>query len=94
MPGKTTARGLGWPHQRARAQALEAFVPGTLCRYCRRPMHRWQGLDLDHLIPRSMGGIGGPTMLAHARCNRGQGARIANARARRRHRPRPAGRRW
>jgi hypothetical protein len=82
-PTSTTAKGLGWSHQRAREAALRALHPGTPCPYCLLPM--WPGvqdLDLDHLIPRSAGGAGGPVRLAHASCNRRHGQRLS--------RPQPA----
>jgi 5-methylcytosine-specific restriction endonuclease McrA len=91
----TTAKGLGWAHQRARAAALAALVPGTPCPYCRRPMLPGQALDLDHLIPRSRGGAGGPVRLAHASCNRRAGQQLSSARSRaKRQQDPPRSRRW
>jgi 5-methylcytosine-specific restriction endonuclease McrA len=72
----TTQAGLGYAHQKARAAALAAFRDGTPCPYCPYPMYRWQALELDHVIPRALGGISGPVRLAHAVCNRRAGGRI------------------
>lgn len=74
----TTQRGLGYAHQKARAQAVIALKDGTPCPRCGQPMWRNQAryLDLDHIIPRSMGGGDGPKVLTHRRCNRRAGQRI------------------
>jgi HNH endonuclease len=86
----------GWAHQRARALALSILADGTPCRYCHRPMHKWQRLDLDHIVPVAMGGSGGPTVLVHSRCNRVAGAVMGNRLhgARRRPRARRSLPRW
>lgn len=65
-------------HQRARKQAHDAFVSGTPCRYCRRPMLSSQRLHLDHIVPVALGGANGPTVLVHARCNLSAGATLGN----------------
>lgn len=65
-------------HQRARKRAHDAFVSGTLCRYCRRPMYSHQRLHLDHVVPVALGGGNGPTVLTHARCNMSAGATLGN----------------
>lgn len=91
MAGKTTRAGLGHSHQVARAAALAALINGSPCPRCGQPMYRtteaavragclpWMGrLDLDHLVPRVMGGVNGPRLLSHARCNRAAGAHITN----------------
>ncbi len=65
-------------HQRARKRAHELFVPGTPCRYCRRPMLAGQRLHLDHVVPVAYGGGDGPTVLVHARCNMSAGATLGN----------------
>jgi 5-methylcytosine-specific restriction endonuclease McrA len=82
--GTTTQRGLGHTHQKARAAAVIALQDGQPCPRCGRPMWRSQAryLDLDHIIPRSMGGTGGPAVLAHRWCNRAAGARITNQKRR------------
>ena len=75
-------RGLGWEHVKARKAALKALRPGQPCPYCGGGMwndarYGWLGrLDLDHLVMRAFGGAGGPTQLAHARCNRSVGGRL------------------
>jgi 5-methylcytosine-specific restriction endonuclease McrA len=86
----TTQAGLGYAHQKARAAALAALRDGTPCPYCGHPMYRTQRLELDHVIPRALGGIGGQTRLTHALCNRRMGGRLGGRmRARQR-----AQRRW
>jgi hypothetical protein len=77
-PRTTTQRGLGWRHQQQRKALLASLVPGTRCPRCGEPMWpRVQDLDVDHVVPRSQGGAGGPVRLAHARCNRAHGAELA-----------------
>jgi hypothetical protein len=71
----TTGRGLGWAHQRERAADLTALVQGSPCPLCRRPMyHPQQRLDLDHSVPRALGGGAAPRRLTHTSCNRRAGA--------------------
>lgn len=78
-----TERGLGWDHQKERQRAKDLLVDGTPCGLCSRGMYHWQALDLDHKIPRALGGIGGPTRLVHRKCNRRAGARLGNKMRRR-----------
>jgi hypothetical protein len=86
-PG-TDERGYGADHQAARRRALATMQDGDLCCLCRRPMYRRQPLDLDH-TPRRDGYRG----LAHARCNRRDGAIRGNkARAKVKHDKKPP--RW
>jgi 5-methylcytosine-specific restriction endonuclease McrA len=80
-PLTTTERGLGGAHQAARRAAMKALRDGDPCALCGHGMHRDQALDLDHAIPRALGGADGPLRLAHARCNRSAGARLGNQRA-------------
>jgi hypothetical protein len=47
-------------HQKERAAARAALIEGTLGELCGRPMYRVQKLDLDHLMPRAVGGEGSP----------------------------------
>jgi hypothetical protein len=68
----------GSEHQKARAIALTMLAHGTPCRYCGRPMYRWQALDLDHIVPVAIGHGRGPTTLVHAHCNRSHGASMGN----------------
>lgn len=75
----TTERGLGWRHQQERAALLAKLIPGQPCPLCGYPMyHPEQRLDLDHHIPRALGGEG-PRRLVHARCNRRAGALLGAA---------------
>ena len=76
QPGHTSRSGLGWPHQKARKAALARLRDGDPCPRCGQPMYRAQRLDLDHVIPRVLGGGQGPKVLSHAACNRSHGARI------------------
>lgn len=66
-------------HKRQR-KALLPLAYGSRCPFCGQPMLKGQKLDLDHAIPRVMGGAGGPTRMAHAHCNRRMGALIGNQR--------------
>lgn len=77
-PGDTTANGLGWAHQQERKAALAALRDGVdCCHFCGHPMSRTQNLDLDHLMPRALGGIDGETTLTHSSCNRRHGSWLA-----------------
>lgn len=75
----TTERGLGNVHQKARKSALRALQEGAPCPFCGLGMFRSQDLDLDHSIPRALGGTKGDR-LAHRSCNRAAGARLGNQR--------------
>lgn len=69
----------GGEHKRARRAALAVFEDGLPCPLCRKPMHYWQALDLDHVVPLRAGGSpDGPKRLTHARCNRSTGAALGN----------------
>lgn len=76
--------GMPWEHRVERRRLLPAAF-GQPCPMCNRVMHRVQRLDLDHLIPRALGGANGPRRIVHASCNRRAGAelgrRLARARA-------------
>lgn len=91
----TTQRGLGHPHQRLRARLLPQAY-GHPCPYCGRPMLEGQDLDLDHPLPRALGGKPGEGRMAHRHCNRSRGSKLGNAlRAARRQPPRRVtSRRW
>jgi hypothetical protein len=78
----TNSDDYGYRHRKARAAALEAFVEGTPCPICHRPMSLRQPLDLAHAVARALGGHGGPRTLAHRACNRGEGNAIATLLAR------------
>ena len=82
-PGWTTAVGLGYDHQQARAQALRELRDGIdCCPYCRRPMYRRGRLDLDDYPPRIIAALLHVTpvkRLSHRKCNRSAGAKLGNA---------------
>lgn len=79
----TTAKGLGWSHQKQRKRLLRNLVDGTECYWCgnrlfREPTKNWDGhpLEADHSTSRSNGGTQADRLL-HKRCNasRGDGSR-------------------
>jgi len=87
---KDITKGPGRNEQaKARAMALRQFRDGDVCPLCNRPMFHAQKLELDHKIPRALGGANGPTRLTHASCNHSAGARLKN----RLYRNQPRGRR-
>jgi hypothetical protein len=69
----TPQRGYGYAHQQARLKFLAQLEDGDLCHHCNQPMTRDQALDLDHTTDRST-----YRGLAHASCNRTDGARRGN----------------
>jgi hypothetical protein len=73
-----TTDGLGGEHAAERRRQLAALRPGQPCPRCGGPMYPGQALDLDHMVPRSLGGDLGPVALSHARCNRAHGAALGN----------------
>lgn len=75
----TTARGLGWEHQKRAAKLKRTHVDGTLCWWCDRPMflegaRNWdqRSLAADHSHPRSMGGTHADRLM-HDTCNKSRG---------------------
>nr|WP_081830358.1 hypothetical protein [Rhodococcus sp. UNC363MFTsu5.1] len=83
MAGNTTAKGLGWEHQKQRDRLLRAHTDGTLCWWCDQQMYRdaarnWdeRPLAADHSLARAHGGTKADRLL-HSTCNnqRGDGAR-------------------
>jgi hypothetical protein len=80
--GTTTQRGYGAEHQAERERRLQRYRPGDICPHCGQPLAYWplaiarDYLDLPHNADRT-GYLDG---LAHRRCNRGDGARVGNAR--------------
>ena len=65
------------PHQEMRAALLSRLRPGAPCGRCGEPM--WpqrQRLELDHVVPVTLGGAGGPKRLTHAWCNRRGGGEV------------------
>lgn len=76
-PSRTTReRGLGGDHQRLRNQILP-YAYGTACPMCGEVMSADQSLDLDHVVPRAVGGDG-PVRIVHTSCNRSEGAKFGN----------------
>lgn len=73
----TTQRGLGWQHQKRRAELLPAAI-GTLCPLCGQPMRAGQRLDLHHSTPRAIdpGSVG--DQIVHEACDKAAGARLGN----------------
>lgn len=81
----TTARGLGWQHQKVRDHLIRMHVDGTPCRWCAQPMYRdrtenWDytpastdrasgSLAADHSHARSDGGTKADRLL-HGICNK------------------------
>jgi hypothetical protein len=75
----TTQRGLGWAHQRLRARLLPTAWY-TLCPLgCGKLMLPGQDLDLDHPLPRALGGRAGQGRMAHRHCNRSKGSTFGHA---------------
>lgn len=78
----TTARGLGWAHQKQRARLEAAHRNGTPCWWCGQPMYRDQDahlnpdghvLNADHSNPRANGGTQADRMM-HDTCNKSRQA--------------------
>lgn len=76
---KTTARGLGWTHQRTRAHLIANHNDGSPCWWCGQPM--WKDaarnfdhatLEADHSLARAKGGHIADRLL-HRKCNRERG---------------------
>ncbi|MFJ9374423.1 endonuclease domain-containing protein [Streptomyces sp. NPDC101455] len=76
--GNTTADGYGYEHQQLRKVLLEEAY-GQPCVHCQLVMLPGQKLDLDHTADRTA-----YRGMAHASCNRSEGARRGNALRRRR----------
>lgn len=76
--GNTAAAGYGYQHQKLR-RSLLAQAYGQPCPLCGLPMVPGQTLDLDHTPDRA-----GYRGIAHASCNRSDGARRGNARRKKR----------
>lgn len=76
--------GQGYDHERRRA-ALLPFAYGQVCPFygrvpqCAGEMRRGDALDLDHSVPKSLGGEHGDR-IAHAACNRSWGNGTRGAR--------------
>jgi hypothetical protein len=88
-PGWTTAVGLGSDHQHKRTDALQLLRSGVdRCPRCRKPMYRWQALDLgdypariicDLIFARTGRRIIPAKRLEHASCNREAGSQLGTA---------------
>lgn len=91
----TTQRQLGYPHQRLRSRLLPQAY-GTPCPKCGKLMLQGQDLDLDHDLPRALGGRAGQGRMAHRHCNRSHGAKLGQAMRKARKLPtqRISSRRW
>jgi hypothetical protein len=86
----STQRGYNWDHRQARKHALANLIDGTPCHLCGHPMYRTQRLHLDHTPDRTT-----YRGLAHAQCNRVDGARRGAQVANKRQPERPrASQRW
>jgi 5-methylcytosine-specific restriction endonuclease McrA len=73
----TTEQGLGWEHQQRR-RALLPLAYGKVCPGgCGRVMTADMKLDLDHSVPRALGGKHGDRIVCSS-CNRSAGARLGN----------------
>jgi hypothetical protein len=70
----TTQRGLGYQHQQRRKHLLP-HAYGTPCPMCGDIMEHGDLLDLDHTIPRALGGTVGDRIV-HRTCNRAAGGRL------------------
>lgn len=75
----TTARGLGWDHQRERARLFRDLRDGTPCYWCGKGMYHtpdrnWDGrtLNADHDKARAHGGTKASRLL-HDTCNKQRG---------------------
>ena len=71
-----TSRGYGKHHQAERVRQLRNAY-GNPCHLCGKTMEVWQALDLDHTPDRD-----GYRGMAHASCNRSDGARRGNMKRR------------
>jgi hypothetical protein len=110
MRRTTAQRGLGGQHQKTRTRMLATMPEGSPCPRCGLPMYTTPELaeraqlhpklwhvDLDHVIPRAMGGTHGAVRLMHRHCNRRQGTIMLNklrAAQRRTRNQAPAYTRW
>jgi hypothetical protein len=88
-----------YAHRKLR-KALIPYAIGRPCELCGVVMNRpgvgpkWTSeLDLDHVVPRAMGGFDGPKRIVHASCNRSAGSRLG-ARLRRSRKPPEAPPEW
>lgn len=82
MPNRnTTDRGLGYTHQKRRRQLLPAALntpcPAATSPRCTGLMTDPRRMDLDHTIPRALGGTHGDRIICSP-CNRSAGARLGN----------------
>jgi 5-methylcytosine-specific restriction endonuclease McrA len=71
--------GLGWEHeQKRRIEMAKLKAAGSLtCWICKKQMTPDMKLDLDHVVPRKLGGQDGQVRLTHQSCNRKRGQNLA-----------------
>jgi hypothetical protein len=76
----TEQRGLGWQHRKLRAALIPAAI-GRPCPLqgprCDRVMTDPKRMELDHTVPRALGGRVGDRIVCMP-CNRGRGAALGN----------------
>lgn len=91
----STSRGLGSVHRRERERLLPSAYYRP-CPLCGQTMLPDQQLDLDHGLPRALGGRtgDGTGRIVHGACNRTAGARLARQLRARRMRPARRSRDW
>jgi 5-methylcytosine-specific restriction endonuclease McrA len=67
----TTARGLGWSHQKRKRAQISADMA---CWICGQPGSDDDPITADHTVPRAQGGADSPLRPAHRSCNSRRGA--------------------
>jgi hypothetical protein len=72
----------GWQHQKERQAALSMLRPGARCPLCGEPMdiRHPELLDFHHVKPVREGGINGPKVFTHRRCNRQDNLHVGEVR--------------
>jgi 5-methylcytosine-specific restriction endonuclease McrA len=70
----TKAWARGWGRTRVRIYVRDQGI----CQLCELPIMEGQAWDVDHIVPRSQGGLhhDGNLRLAHKGCNSARGARM------------------
>jgi len=72
--GNTTARGLGWMHQKRTRELLKQ--PGLVCVRCGLPGTPDDPLTGGHTVDRSRGGVDSPLRPEHRSCGSRAGAQL------------------